>query len=241
MDRQQQHLDYLFRSLQHHPSPYLIYEMDGSIKWANLAANYIFRMENLSDLTIKKIDTEEGVSKASNKDRIALSYETPVEVQLRNISFFIRTRVHLIPVEKSEGFLLIEVLCPSREGLEALQQTIACIEFDRIDLAYQKQVNLKTGKVTGIEALLRMRDEQGNIIPNDELIPQIEGEKVIKREKILDSIGRVRNIIEGPDVAFFGSQVTKNLITLLNSLGEHGIAALIVVFAVIFTYRRLLK
>ena len=89
MDRQQQHLDYLFRSLQHHPSPYLIYEMDGSIKWANLAANYIFRMENLSDLTIKKIDTEEGVSKASNKDRIALSYETPVEVQLRNISFFI--------------------------------------------------------------------------------------------------------------------------------------------------------
>ena len=178
MDRQQQHLDYLFRSLQHHPSPYLIYEMDGSIKWANLAANYIFRMENLSDLTIKKIDTEEGVSKASNKDRIALSYETPVEVQLRNISFFIRTRVHLIPVEKSEGFLLIEVLCPSREGLEALQQTIACIEFDRIDLAYQKQVNLKTGKVTGIEALLRMRDEEGNIIPNDELIPQIEGESL---------------------------------------------------------------
>ncbi len=178
MDRQQQHLDYLFRSLQHHPSPYLIYEMDGSIKWANLAANYIFRMENLSDLTIKKIDTEESVSKTSNKDRIALSYETPVEVQLRNISFFIRTRVHLIPVEKSEGFLLIEVLCPSREGLEALQQTIACIEFDRIDLAYQKQVNLKTGKVTGIEALLRMRDEQGNIIPNDELIPQIEGESL---------------------------------------------------------------
>jgi len=45
----------------------------------------------------------------------------------------------------------------------------------------------------------------------------------------------------GPDVAFFGSQVTKNLISLLNSLGEQGIAALIVVFAVIFTYRRLLK
>ena len=48
-------------------------------------------------------------------------------------------------------------------------------------------------------------------------------------------------ILFGPDVAFFGSQVTKNLITLLNSLGEQGIAALIVVFAVIFTYRRLLK
>ena len=36
-------------------------------------------------------------------------------------------------------------------------------------------------------------------------------------------------------------QVTKNLITLLNSLGESGIAALIIVFAVIFTYRKFLK
>ena len=40
---------------------------------------------------------------------------------------------------------------------------------------------------------------------------------------------------------FFGSQVTANLITLLNSLGDQGIAALIVVFAVIITYRKLLK
>ncbi len=48
-------------------------------------------------------------------------------------------------------------------------------------------------------------------------------------------------IIFGPDVAFFGSQVTKNLVALLNTLGDHGIAALIVVFAVIFTYRKLLK
>ena len=48
-------------------------------------------------------------------------------------------------------------------------------------------------------------------------------------------------ILFGPDVAFFGSQVTKNLIALLNSLGESGIAALIIVFAVIITYRKLLK
>ena len=44
-----------------------------------------------------------------------------------------------------------------------------------------------------------------------------------------------------PDVAFFGSQVTSNLVALLNTLGESGIAALIVVFAVIITYRKLLK
>ena len=36
-------------------------------------------------------------------------------------------------------------------------------------------------------------------------------------------------ILFGPDVAFFGSQVTTNLVALLNSLGESGIAALIVV------------
>jgi hypothetical protein len=48
-------------------------------------------------------------------------------------------------------------------------------------------------------------------------------------------------ILFGPDVAFFGSQVTSNLVALLNTLGESGIAALIVVFAVIITYRKLLK
>jgi len=48
-------------------------------------------------------------------------------------------------------------------------------------------------------------------------------------------------LLFGPDVAFFGSQVTTNLITLLNSLGDQGIAALIIVFAVIITYRKLLK
>ena len=48
-------------------------------------------------------------------------------------------------------------------------------------------------------------------------------------------------LIFGPDVAFFGSQVTKNLITLLDSIGDQGVAALIIIFAVIFVYRKLLK
>ena len=48
-------------------------------------------------------------------------------------------------------------------------------------------------------------------------------------------------ILFGPDVAFFGSQVTKNLVALLNTLGDSGIAALIIIFALIITYRKLLK
>ena len=58
---------------------------------------------------------------------------------------------------------------------------------------------------------------------------------------LLIGVSVFADILFGPDVAFFGSQVTTNLITLLNSLGDHGIAALIIVFAVIITYRKLLK
>jgi hypothetical protein len=58
---------------------------------------------------------------------------------------------------------------------------------------------------------------------------------------LLIGVSVFAEILFGPDVAFFGSHVTKNLVALLNSLGESGIAALIVVFAVIITYRKLLK
>ena len=58
---------------------------------------------------------------------------------------------------------------------------------------------------------------------------------------LLLAISVIAEIIFGPNVAFFGSQVTSNLISLLKSLGEQGVAALIVVFAVIYVYRKLLK
>ena len=58
---------------------------------------------------------------------------------------------------------------------------------------------------------------------------------------ILLAVSVVAEILFGPNVPFFGSQVTNNLITLLNNLGDQGIAALIIVFAVIFVYRRFLK
>ena len=58
---------------------------------------------------------------------------------------------------------------------------------------------------------------------------------------LLLAVSVIAEMIFGPNVAFFGSQVTENLIRLLNSLGSQGIAALIIVFAVIFAYRKLLK
>ena len=65
--------------------------------------------------------------------------------------------------------------------------------------------------------------------------------KFIEVGVLLLAASVLAEVIFGPDVAFFGSQVTKNLVALLNTLGDQGIAALIVVFAVIFTYRKLLK
>ena len=196
MIEDQEKLQYLFRSLKHHPSPYLIYELDGSIRWANLAAKYIFRIEDLNDLTV--LVPRESLESLESKDGIAQAYDSPIEVSLRQIKFLMRTRVHRIPFEGSEDFLLIEILCSSREGLEALQMTISCIEFDRIDLAYQKQIDLKSNKVTGVEALLRMRDEEGEIIPNDVLIPQIEGESLFSLV-VMSSLEKLREYFKKKD------------------------------------------
>jgi len=58
---------------------------------------------------------------------------------------------------------------------------------------------------------------------------------------LLLGVSVIAEILFGPNVAFLGSQVTKNLVALLNTLGDSGIAALIIVFAVIITYRKFLK
>ena len=58
---------------------------------------------------------------------------------------------------------------------------------------------------------------------------------------LLLAVSDFAELLFGPDVAFFGSTVTKNLITLLASIGDQGVAALIIIFAVIFVYRKLLK
>jgi len=58
---------------------------------------------------------------------------------------------------------------------------------------------------------------------------------------LLIGVSVFAEILFGPNVAFFGSQVTNNLVSLLNTLGDSGIAALIIIFALIITYRKLLK
>ena len=77
----------------------------------------------------------------------------------------------------------------------------------------------------------------------DTWIAKIKGylNKFVELGVLLLAISVIAEIIFGPDVAFFGSQVTKNLVALLNTLGDSGIAALIVILALMIVYRKLLK
>ena len=71
-----QELNYLTKSLLHHPSPYIIYELDGSIAWANIAANYIFNLNSLNELSVVKID-EKIRNNFGDLDSICLLYTSP--------------------------------------------------------------------------------------------------------------------------------------------------------------------
>tara|TARA_B100001173_G_C15512170_1_gene347666 strand:- start:62 stop:298 length:237 start_codon:yes stop_codon:yes gene_type:complete len=77
----------------------------------------------------------------------------------------------------------------------------------------------------------------------DKWISKISGylSKFLELGVLLLAVSVIAEILFGPNVAFFGTQVTSNLINLLNNLGEQGVAALIIVFAVIFVYRKFLK
>ncbi|MDA1283475.1 MAG: hypothetical protein O3C61_00945 [Proteobacteria bacterium] len=65
--------------------------------------------------------------------------------------------------------------------------------------------------------------------------------KFIELGVLLLAISVIAEILFGPNVPFFGSTVTQNLIGLMNNLGDQGIAALIIIFAIIFVYRKALK
>jgi EAL domain-containing protein (putative c-di-GMP-specific phosphodiesterase class I) len=168
---------YLTESLQQHPSAFIVFDKDLRIQWMNNSSRYIFNAENDNEVQIKGVFNVTK-SKKLHDIKVASSFESNVDMKLRKINFFLRSRVHEVPLEDKSSFYLLEVLTNNKDSLEALRGTIACLENDRIDLAYQKQVDLKSGKLIGLEALLRMRDEEGKIIPNDKFIPLIEGESL---------------------------------------------------------------
>ena len=62
----------------------------------------------------------------------------------------------------------------ARERMQLLSQLRLAFSVERLYLAFQPFVDLASGKVTGAEALLRWRKENGDFVPPDNFIPLAE-------------------------------------------------------------------
>jgi len=60
-----------------------------------------------------------------------------------------------------------------------LQNLRQAVESERLFIVYQPQVNLATGKLVGMEALIRWRNEDGSFVPPDRFIPLAEASGMI--------------------------------------------------------------
>jgi EAL domain-containing protein (putative c-di-GMP-specific phosphodiesterase class I) len=66
-----------------------------------------------------------------------------------------------------------------RERVRLLQSLRSAVESERLFIVYQPQVNLGDGKVVGVEALIRWRNEDGSFVPPDRFIPLAEASGMI--------------------------------------------------------------
>jgi EAL domain-containing protein (putative c-di-GMP-specific phosphodiesterase class I) len=66
-----------------------------------------------------------------------------------------------------------------RERVRLLQSLRSAVESERLFIVYQPQVNLHTGQVVGVEALIRWRNEDGTFVPPDRFIPLAEASGMI--------------------------------------------------------------
>lgn len=66
-----------------------------------------------------------------------------------------------------------------RERVRLLQSLRSAVESERLFIVYQPQINLSSGKVVGVEALIRWRNEDGSFVPPDRFIPLAEASGMI--------------------------------------------------------------
>ncbi|OYT94116.1 MAG: hypothetical protein CFE43_00660 [Burkholderiales bacterium PBB3] len=66
-----------------------------------------------------------------------------------------------------------------RERVRLLQNLRQAVESERLFVVYQPQVNLHTGAVVGMEALIRWRNEDGSFVPPDRFIPLAEASGMV--------------------------------------------------------------
>ncbi|MEK7758744.1 MAG: EAL domain-containing protein, partial [Pseudomonadota bacterium] len=65
--------------------------------------------------------------------------------------------------------------------LELANELHDAIDANELELYYQPKIDLQTGKVTGVEALLRWQNPKRGMVPPDEMIPIAEHNGMIKR------------------------------------------------------------
>lgn len=65
--------------------------------------------------------------------------------------------------------------------LELANELHDAIDANELELYYQPKIDLQTGKVTGVEALLRWQNPTRGMVPPDEMIPIAEHNGMIKR------------------------------------------------------------
>lgn len=66
------------------------------------------------------------------------------------------------------------VAVQTRERVQLLQDLRLAFNSQRLFVVYQPQIDLASGKVSGFEALLRWRNDEGQYVPPDQFIPVAE-------------------------------------------------------------------
>lgn len=74
----------------------------------------------------------------------------------------------------SFGYFSVHLASEARSRAQLLASLHAAFDADRLFLAFQPQVDLVSGELIGLEALMRWRTEDGRLIPPDQFIPVAE-------------------------------------------------------------------
>ncbi|MFP8967752.1 EAL domain-containing protein [Pokkaliibacter sp. CJK22405] len=104
--------------------------------------------------------------------------ELSMDQPSREIADLLRYAVASLKLAKKEGLGSVKTFDPEIERratqrYELLQRLHDAIELRKLELHFQPQINLQTGKVVGAEALLRWPTEDG-MVPPDTFIPLAE-------------------------------------------------------------------
>ena len=147
-------------------------DLDSETKAISIAHRILATMSSSFELPnmVLDIGTQVGVSLAPRFTTEATELVRQAEVALHNAKLGSQP---LIVYEKE-----IDNYDPRRLALMA--ELRKAINNDSLYLVYQPKVNIKTGVISGVEALLRWNHPELGLIPPNEFIPMAEQSSVIK-------------------------------------------------------------